>query len=78
MAKIRVMSVVSMALSLGMLALLVIAVVQGRWLALAITAISVVSFEVGRRVGIRLGTASALAGVQRRLRLAREQSGRGR
>jgi hypothetical protein len=69
---------VSLLLSLLLIVGLVWAILARQWIGLALAFGALACFQLGRKVGDRQGTVRTLEAVQRRLRLAREQSGRAR
>ena len=70
--------VVSLLLSLMLLVGLVWAIVTRQWIGLGLAFGAIACFQIGRKVGDRQGTVRTLEAVQRRLRWAKDQSGKGR
>lgn len=72
------MVALSIVVSLALLAGLVWAILSRQWLGLGLAFGAFACFQLGRKVGDRQGTLRTLEAVQRRLRWAKDQSGKGR
>jgi hypothetical protein len=72
------MVALSVVVSLALLAGLVWAIIARQWIGLGLAFGALACFQLGRKVGDRQGTLRTLEAVQRRLRWAKDQSGKGR
>ena len=72
------MVALSVVVSLALLAGLVWAILARQWIGLGLAFGAIACFQIGRKVGDRQGTVRTLEAVQRRLRWAKDQSGKGR
>ena len=72
------MVALSVVVSLALLAGLVWAILARQWIGLGLAFGAIACFQIGRKVGDRQGTVRTLEAVQRRLRWAKDQSGKDR